>query len=102
MMSVTQESVKSAFCMPFPGVCQSREKFCYFFAINCHFGGHFVCILILFYIFLEAKCLQLDSNLISINLKKKMGLDIFSISHNLFPNNWPPSWTPSWIYQNAQ
>ena len=50
----------------------------------------------------EAKCLQLDSNFISINLKKKMGFRHFSISHNLFTNNWPPSWTPSWIYQNAQ
>ena len=48
MMSVTQESVKPAFCMQFPGVCQSQGKFPYIFVINCHFGGHFVCILILF------------------------------------------------------
>ena len=61
MMSVTQESVKSAFCMQIPGVCRSQGKFSYIFVINCHFGGHFVCILILFFILLlEAKCLQLD------------------------------------------
>ena len=48
MMSVTQESVKSAFCMQNPGVCQSQGKFSYIFVINCHFDR----ILILFFIFL--------------------------------------------------
>ena len=43
-------------------------------------------------------CLQLDSNFIAINLRAKMGLEHFSISHIFFTNNWPPSWTPSWIY----
>ena len=51
MMSVTQESVKSAFYMQIPGVCRPRENFLIFFLINCHFGGHFALILILFYIF---------------------------------------------------
>ena len=82
MMSVTQESVKSAFCMQFTWVCQSQGKGSYIFVINCHFGGHFVCILILFFTFLlEAKCLQLDSNFITINLRDKMGLRHFSIWH---------------------
>ena len=72
MMSVTQELVKSAFCMQIPGVCRSHGYCFYNFVINCHFGGHFVCILILFFIFLlEAKCLQLDSNFIANNLRKK-------------------------------
>ena len=52
--SVTQESVKSAFCMQIPGVCQSQGIFSYIFVINCHFGCHFVCILILFYIFVRS------------------------------------------------
>ena len=52
--AVTQESVKSAFCMQIPGVCQSEGKFSYIFVINCHFGGHFVCIVILFYIFVRS------------------------------------------------
>ena len=42
---------KIAFCMRFPGVCQSQGKFSYIFVKNCHFGGHFVCILILFLYF---------------------------------------------------
>ena len=53
MMSVTQESVKSALCIQFPGVCQSQGNFSYVFVINCHFGGHLVCIFILFYIFVR-------------------------------------------------
>ena len=48
MMSVSQESVKSAFCMQIPGVCGSEVKFSYIFVINCHFGGHFVSIVMLF------------------------------------------------------
>ena len=72
MMSVTEESVKSAFRMQFPGVCQSQGIFICIFVINCHFGGHFVCILIFFFIFLlVAKFLQLDSNIIAINLREK-------------------------------
>ena len=95
MMSVTQGSVKSAFCMQNLGVCQSQGKFSYSFVINCHFDR----ILNLFFIFLlEANCLQLDSNLIAI----KIGLRHFSDITQFFTNNWPPSWTPSWIYRNAQ
>ena len=71
MMSVTPESVKSAFCMQIPGVCRRQGKFSYIFVINCHFGGHFVCILISFLYFLGAKCLQLDSNFIANNLREK-------------------------------
>ena len=84
MMSVTQESVKSAFCMQFPEVCQSQGKFSYIFVINRHFGGHFVCILILFFIFLsEVKCLQLDSNFKAITLREKWVYDIFPY-HTMF------------------
>ena len=73
-----------------------------FFVINCHLGGHLVCILILFLIWLQAKCLQSDSNFIANNLRKKVSLRHFSISHNIYTYNWTPSWTPSWIYRNAQ
>ena len=45
----------------------------------------------IFIFFLEAKCLQLDSNFIANNLRKKMGLRNFSISHNFFTYNLPPS-----------
>ena len=34
-----------------PGVCRFQGKFSYIFVINCHFGGHFVCILTLFLYF---------------------------------------------------
>ena len=51
MMSVTPESVKSAFCLQIPGVCRLQGKSSYILVINCHFGGHFVCILILFLYF---------------------------------------------------
>ena len=71
MMSVTQESVKLAFCMQIAGVYRSQGKFTYIFVINCNFGSHFACILILFFILLEAKCLQLDSNFIAYNLREK-------------------------------
>ena len=77
MMSVTQESVKSAFCMQFPGVCQSQGKFLYVcnklpfwrpFCLHSYF---------IFIFLLEAKCLQLDSNFIAINFREKWVLDIF-------------------------
>ena len=52
MMSVAQESVKSAFCMRIPGVFRSQGIFFLIFCeINCHFGSHFVKILILFLYF---------------------------------------------------
>ena len=41
MMSAAEESVKLAFYMQIPGVCQPRENFLIFCVINCHFGGHF-------------------------------------------------------------
>ena len=85
MMSVTQGSVKSAFCMQNLGVCQSQGKFSYSFVINCHFGGHFDRILILFFIFLlEANCLQLDSYLIAINLRKRNRFKTFFRYHTIF------------------
>ena len=41
MVYVTEESVKSAFYLQIPGVCRASENFLiFFFAINCHFGGH--------------------------------------------------------------
>ena len=70
MMPITKESVKSAFCMQIPGFCRSQGKCSYIFVINCHFGGHFVCILILFVNFLlESKCFQLNPNFIPNNLR---------------------------------
>ena len=85
MMSVTQGSVKSAFCMQNLGVCQSQGKFSYSFVINCHFGGQFGRILILFFIsLLEANCLQLDSNLIAINLRKRNRFKTFFRYHTIF------------------
>ena len=103
VMSVTQESVKLAFCMQIPKVCKSQVKSSYIFVINCHLGRHFDCILILFFIFLlEAKCLQLDSNFIANSLRKTWVWDIFPYHTIIFTYNWPPSWTPSWIYRNAQ
>ena len=78
-----QESVKLAFCMQIPGVCQSQGKFSNIFLINCHLGGHLVRILFLYFIWLQAKCPQLDSNFIADSLRKKMGLRHFSISHKL-------------------
>ena len=77
MMSVTQESVKSALCMQFPGVCLSQAFFLYFcnklpfwwpFCLHSYF---------IFIFLLEAKCLQLDSNFIAINLRKKNGFETF-------------------------
>ena len=47
MMSVTKESVIGK-SLKFASL---REHFLILFVINCHFGGHFVLILILFYIF---------------------------------------------------
>ena len=41
MMSVTQESVKSAFCMQILEFAGLRENFHIVFVISCHFGGHF-------------------------------------------------------------
>ena len=88
MMSVTQESVKSAFCMQIPGVCQSQGKFSHIFVINCHFGGHFVCILILFLYFCKnAKCLKLDSNFIAINLRETTGFKTSFHKTHFFANN---------------
>ena len=102
MISEIQESVKLAICcksLEFTGI---RKDYLIFFVINCHFGSHLVCILILFFTWLQAKCFQLDYNLIASNLIKKMGLRHFSISNNFFSYTWSQSWTPSWIYQNAQ
>ena len=46
----------------------------------------------LFFILLEAKCLQLDSNFITSNSREKDGFEtFFSISQNVFSYNWTPS-----------
>ena len=44
-----------------------REDFLICFVINCHLGGHLVRILILFFIWLQDKCLQSDFNFIANN-----------------------------------
>ena len=41
MMSVTEESVQSAFYMQIPGVCRSQGEFSYSFSNKLPFGGHF-------------------------------------------------------------
>ena len=69
------------FCMQIPGAYQSQGRFLNFFVINCHLGRHLVRITFLLFIWLQAKCLQIDSNLIAYNLRKKMGLrHIFRIT----------------------
>ena len=70
--------------MHIPGVCQSLGRFSHIFVINCHLGGHLVRILILFFIRLQAKCLQSDSNFITNNLRKKMSLRHFFPYHPIF------------------
>ena len=63
MIYVIQESVKLEMCMQIPGVYWSQGRFSYIFFNNLpSCGGHIVCILILFFIWLQAKCLQLDFN----------------------------------------
>ena len=98
MMSVTQESVKSVFCMQIPGVCLFLY-FCNKLSFLRPFWPHSYFI---FIFLLEANCLQLDSNLIAISLSERNGFKTFFHITQLFTNNWPPSWTPSWIYRNAQ
>ena len=69
------------FCMQILEAYQSKVRFSYIFVINCHLGGHLVRIIFLRFIWLQAKCLQLDSNFIEYNLRKKMGLrQIFRIT----------------------
>ena len=82
MMSVTQESVKPAFCMRIPGVCQSQEKISYIFCNRLPFLRPF-CLnsYFIFYIFvMRAKCLQLDSKVIANNLRKNGFETIFRIT----------------------
>ena len=72
--------------MQIPGFLPVSGKiFSYFFVINYHLGGHLVRILILFFIWLQAKCLQSDFNFRANNLRKRMSLrHFFSISHYSF------------------
>ena len=65
--------------MHIPGVCRSPGTFSYIFRNKLPFWRPFCCILIL----LEAKCLQLDSNIIAYNLRKKLGLRHFPY-HTMF------------------
>ena len=92
MMSVAQESVKAGFYMQICGVCRSQGKFSYIFCNKLPFWRPFCLNSYFIFIFLLlAKCLQLDSNVIADNLRKKMGLRHSSISHNCLTCNWPPS-----------
>ena len=82
MMSVTQESVKSAFCLRIPGVCWSRGNF---FFVKLPFLVTILSkFLFYFYIFVIAKCLQLDSNVITNNLREKNGFETFFPFHTNF------------------
>ena len=63
MMSVIQESVKLAFCMQIPGFCRSQGRFSYPFCDklpswqpSCPHS---------YFIWLQAKCIQLNSNFIA-------------------------------------
>ena len=87
MMSVIQESVKLAFCMQIPGVFLVSGKIFLYFFNKLPSWRHLVRILILYFIWLQAKCPQLDSNFIADSLRKKKGLRHFSISHNFFTYN---------------
>ena len=69
-------------CMQIPGTYQSQDWFLIFCVINCNLGGHLVRILFLVFIWLQTRCLQLDSNLIAYNFRIKCVWDIFSVSHN--------------------
>ena len=71
MMYVTQESVKSAFCMQIPGVCQSQGKFLYFCKKTAIWRPFWPHSYFIFIFLLEANCLQLDSNLIAINFRER-------------------------------
>ena len=89
--------------MQIPGVCQSQVRLSHIFCNKLPSWRPFCPHSYLFFIWLQAKCLQSDSNFIAKNLRKKMSLrHFFSIIHNIYTYNWPPSWTPSWIYRNAQ
>ena len=59
-----------------PGICRSQGKLSYIFCNELPSCQHSS---ILFW--LQDKCLQLASNFIANNLRKKMGLRHFSISH---------------------
>ena len=50
----------------------SEKNFLYFFN-KLPFCGHFSAFSFYFFILLEGKCLQLDSNFIDYNLRKKLG-----------------------------
>ena len=71
MMSVTQGTVKSAFCMQFPGVSPVLGKVFLYFCNKLPLWRPFCLHSYFIFIFLlEAKCLQLDSNFIAFNLRK--------------------------------
>ena len=84
MMSVTQESVKLAFFMQIAGVFRSQGIFSDIFCNQLTFWRPFCLHYYFFFILLEAKCLQLDSNIIAYNLRKKMGLRHFFPYHTMF------------------
>ena len=77
MMSVTQESVKLAFFMQIAGVYWSQGNFSDIFCNQLTFWRPFCLHSYFFFILLEAKCLQLDSNFIAYNLRKKNGFETF-------------------------
>ena len=71
-MIAIQESIKEVFCMQIPGVCQSQGRFSHIFG-NKLLSWRPSCLHSYFiFIWLQARCLQLDSNFIANNLRKKM------------------------------
>ena len=72
------------FCMQIPGAYQSQGRFLIFCIINCHLGGHLVRIPFLVFIWLQTRCLQLDSNFIAYNLRKKNAFETSFLYHTFF------------------
>ena len=60
-----------------------REDFLIFFVINRNLGGHLVRILILFFIWLQAKSLKSDFNFMANNLRKRMSYRHFFSYHTI-------------------
>ena len=84
MMSVSQESVKSAFYMQIPGVCWSQGKFSYIFCNKLPFWRSFCLNSYFIFIFLlRAKYIQLDSNVIANNIREN-GFETFFSYHKIF------------------
>ena len=83
-MSVIQESVNLALCHANPwSLPVSVKNFLYFCNKYAILAAILSAFLFYFFIWLQANCLQLDSIFIANNIRKKMNLRHFNISHNV-------------------